>query len=62
MYFLLYSLKPLPLFEFIDNIFIISTHENESFIKSHQDFNNFHLTIHISLDLSTDKSTFFMSL
>lgn len=58
MYFLLYSLKLLSLFEFIDDIFIISTHENESFIKSYQDSTISTPPHHISLELSTEQVHF----
>ncbi|KAJ7345081.1 hypothetical protein JRQ81_001031, partial [Phrynocephalus forsythii] len=37
---------------YIDDIFLICTHEEETVIKSHKDFNNFHPNINLTLEHS----------
>uniref|UniRef100_A0A8C3T6V0 Reverse transcriptase domain-containing protein n=1 Tax=Chelydra serpentina TaxID=8475 RepID=A0A8C3T6V0_CHESE len=47
------SLMPLLCLRYIDDIFIIWTHGKETLEEFHHDFNNFHPTINLSLDQST---------
>ncbi|XP_065414590.1 uncharacterized protein LOC135973774 [Chrysemys picta bellii] len=46
-------LTPLLYLRYIDDIFIIWTHGKEALEEFHHDFNNFHPTINLSLDQST---------
>ncbi|CAM2113023.1 unnamed protein product [Caretta caretta] len=51
-------LMPLLYLRSIDDIFIIWTHGKEALEEFHHDFNNFHPTINLSLDQSTQEIHF----
>ncbi|CAM5099519.1 unnamed protein product [Eretmochelys imbricata] len=51
-------LTPLLYLRYIDDIFIIWTHGKEALEECHHDFNNFHPTINLSLDQSTQEIHF----
>ncbi|XP_065450465.1 uncharacterized protein LOC103307061 isoform X4 [Chrysemys picta bellii] len=51
-------LTPLLYLRYTDNIFIIWTHRKEALEEFHHDFNNFHPTINLSLDQSTQEIHF----
>ncbi|XP_065428293.1 multivesicular body subunit 12B isoform X1 [Chrysemys picta bellii] len=51
-------LMPLLHLCYIDDLFIIWTHGKEALEEFHQDFNNFHPTINLSLDQSTQEIHF----
>ncbi|XP_065445349.1 uncharacterized protein LOC135982467 isoform X2 [Chrysemys picta bellii] len=51
-------LVPLLYLRYIDDIFIIWTHGKEALEEFHLDFNNFHPTINLSLDQSTQEIHF----
>ncbi|CAM5123687.1 unnamed protein product [Eretmochelys imbricata] len=51
-------LMPLLYLRYIDDIFIIWTHGTEALEEFHHDFNNFHPTINLSLDQSTQEIHF----
>ncbi|XP_073166412.1 uncharacterized protein [Lepidochelys kempii] len=51
-------LMPLLYLHYIDDIFIIWTHGKEAFEEFYHDFNNFHPTINLSLDQSTQEIHF----
>ncbi|XP_077674347.1 uncharacterized protein LOC144265548 [Eretmochelys imbricata] len=51
-------LMPLLYLRYIDDIFIIWTHGKEALEEFHHDFNNFHPTINLSLDQSTEEIHF----
>uniref|UniRef100_A0A674IUK7 Reverse transcriptase domain-containing protein n=1 Tax=Terrapene triunguis TaxID=2587831 RepID=A0A674IUK7_9SAUR len=51
-------LTPLLYLRYIDDIFIIWTHGKEALEEFHHDFNNFHPTINLSLDQSTQEIHF----
>ncbi|XP_074822342.1 uncharacterized protein LOC141995220 [Natator depressus] len=51
-------LMPLLYLRYIDDIFIIWTHGKEALEEFHHDFNNFHPTINLSLDQSTQEIHF----
>ena len=53
-----HPLEPLLYLRFLDDIFIIWTHGKEALERFHQDFNNFHPTINLSLDHSTQQVHF----
>ncbi|XP_065272107.1 zinc finger protein 34-like [Emys orbicularis] len=48
-------LSPILYLRYIEDIFIIWTHGKEALEEFHQDFNNFHPTIDLSLDQSTQE-------
>ncbi|CAM2115114.1 unnamed protein product [Caretta caretta] len=51
-------LTPLLYLRYIDDIFIIWTHRKEALEEFHHDFNNFHPTINLSLNQSTQQIHF----
>ncbi|CAM2119844.1 unnamed protein product [Caretta caretta] len=53
-----HPLMPLLYLCYIDDIFIICTHGKEALEEFHHDFNNFHPTINLSLDQSTQEIHF----
>uniref|UniRef100_A0A8C3F2N4 Reverse transcriptase domain-containing protein n=1 Tax=Chrysemys picta bellii TaxID=8478 RepID=A0A8C3F2N4_CHRPI len=53
-----HPLAALLYLRYIDDIFIIWTHRKEALEEFHLDFNNFHPTIHLSLDQSTQEIHF----
>ncbi|CAM5072920.1 unnamed protein product [Natator depressus] len=53
-----HPLMPLLYLRYVDDIFIIWTHGKEVLEEFHHDFNNFHPTINLSLDQSTQEIHF----